>query len=232
MGHDQMTILMAFSAGLVSFFSPCVLPLLPTFSAILAGGVGQKERQPSVYLHASCFLAGFTLVFIAMGASASLAGQWLFDYQPLLKKAGAVLIIIFGCILAGLLKIPFMEREYRPFFLRGLEGPGGAFLLGMAFTIGWTPCTGPVLATILLYAGSTATLSQGAFLLFVYAMGFSVPFFLLAVVLRKYIFHLRKFYAFLPMLQKVAGIVLVFLGIAVWMNWVERGLAIVTSFFQ
>ena len=230
--HEQMSILMAFSAGLVSFFSPCVLPLLPTFSAILAGGAGQEDRKSAVYLHTLCFLAGFTFIFIAMGASASLAGQWLFEYQPLLKKAGAVLIILFGCVLAGFFKISFMEREYRPFILQGLKGPGGAFLLGMAFTIGWTPCTGPVLATILLYAGSTESLTQGAFLLFVYAMGFSVPFFLLAVVLRNYIFHLRKFYVFLPVLQKAAGIVLIFLGIAVWMNWVEKALAMVTGFFQ
>jgi len=229
----NITIFAAFSAGVLSFASPCVLPLLPTFSAMLAGAAAEQEdRRWKIYLNALCFLAGFTLVFMIMGATASLLGQWFFDHQPEIQKIGALIIIIMGSVLSGLIRITPLEKEYRPFLARTFQGPFGAFLLGISFTIGWTPCTGPILATILLYAGGTATVATGAVLLLVYAMGFSIPFFLLAVVLRRYLFRIRNIYEWLPKIQRVAGYMLMVIGVFIWMDWLQKGLGIFWSIFQ
>ena len=144
----------AFLAGFLSFISPCVLPLLPTFSLILAKNSQQDGGEARrLYANTTAFLAGFTLVFVLLGATASLIGAWLFSYQDILRQGAAVLIIVMGLFMTGWIKIPLLLREYRPFQRRGFGGIGGAFLLGCGFTLGWTPCTGPMLATILLYAG-------------------------------------------------------------------------------
>ena len=214
----EMTLLGgAFLAGFLSFISPCVLPLLPTFSLILAKNSQQDGGEARrLYTNTTAFLAGFTLVFVLLGASASLLGAWLFSYQELLRQGAAVLIIIMGLFMTGWIRIPLLLREYRPFQRRGFDGIGGAFLLGCGFTLGWTPCTGPMLATILLYAGDTATVGAGALLLLVYSLGFAVPFFLLAVIWRRHIMKLREFYQYLPRIQQAAGIVLVLLGVLLW----------------
>ena len=207
----------AFLAGFLSFISPCVLPLLPTFSLILAKNSQQDGSEARrLYANTTAFLAGFTLVFVLLGATASLIGAWLFSYQDILRQGAAVLIIVMGLFMTGWIKIPLLLREYRPFQRRGFGGIGGAFLLGCGFTLGWTPCTGPMLATILLYAGDTATVGAGALLLFVYSLGFAVPFFLLAVIWRRHIMKLRAFYQYLPIIQRAAGIVLVLLGVLLW----------------
>ena len=215
-----MTVTMlggAFLAGVLSFVSPCVLPLLPTFSLILAQNSKQDGGEARrLYANTTAFLAGFTLVFVLLGATASLIGSWLFSYQDILRQGAAVLIIIMGFFMTGWVRIPLLLREYRPFQRRGFDGIGGAFLLGCGFTLGWTPCTGPMLATILLYAGDTATVGAGALLLLVYSLGFAVPFFLLAVIWRRHIMKLRAFYKYLPRIQQAAGIVLVLLGVLLW----------------
>ena len=233
MEFGNVTLLAAFVAGLFSFLSPCILPLLPTFSAMLAGTViDQEDDSGKLYVNTVCFLLGFTLVFIMMGATASLVGEWFFDYQPELKKIGAVLIIMMGVMLTGMVRITPLEREYRPFLLRTFHGPFGAFLLGSSFPVGWTPCTGPILASILLYAGGTATIGMGIVLLLVYAMGFSIPFFLLVVLLRKYLFRIRNIYEWLPKIQQLAGYLLILMGILMWMDWIDKGLGIIWSIFQ
>lgn len=207
----------AFLAGFLSFISPCVLPLLPTFSLILAKNSENDGREAQrLYANTTAFLAGFTLVFVLLGATASLIGAWLFSYQELLRQGAAALIIVMGLFMTGWIRIPLLLREYRPFQRRGFGGIGGAFLLGCGFTLGWTPCTGPMLATILLYAGDTATVGAGALLLLVYSLGFAVPFFLLAVIWRRHIMKLRAFYQYLPRIQQVAGVVLVLLGVLLW----------------
>lgn len=229
---ENITGLAAFVGGMLSFASPCVLPLLPTFSAVLAESVDEQETHSwGIYINTLSFIAGFTLTFMIMGATASLLGEWFFDYQAQLKKIGAVLIIIMGLVLSGLIRLTPLEKEYRPFLSRAFKGPFGAFLLGISFTVGWTPCTGPILATILLYAGGTATVETGSLLLFIYAMGFSVPFFLLAVVLRRYLFRVRKIYQWLPAIQRGAGYLLIITGIFIWMDWLEKGLGFLSSVF-
>ena len=211
---DELGWASAFLAGMLSFASPCVLPMLPTYSAILADG----ENSSRLYRNALCFLTGFTLVFVLLGATATLLGQWLWEWQDVLRHAGAVLMVILGIFLAGLWQPRRLMTEYRPLLKRRSGGAIGSLLLGMAFSIGWTPCTGPILAAILLYASQRGTAGLGAALLLVYSLGFAVPFFLLAVLWRQYLSRLRLFYAWLPKIQIAAGICLIVLGILLWFD--------------
>lgn len=229
-----VTIGGAFLAGMLSFVSPCVLPMLPTFSAVLAGAVSERDEENSgrLYGNALCFLLGFTLVFVLMGATASLLGEWFFDHQPEIRKIGAVLIIVMGLTLSGIWRIGALEREYRPLLLRTFQGPLGAFLLGMSFTVGWTPCTGPILAAILLYAGGTATVGMGALLLLIYSLGFAIPFFLFVVVLRRSLNKVRSVYQYLPAIQRFAGYLLIVLGVMLWLDWLAKGIGVLWSIFQ
>ncbi|VBB08249.1 cytochrome c biogenesis protein transmembrane region [Lucifera butyrica] len=230
---NQIGLVAAFAGGVVSFLSPCVLPLLPTFSALLAGTAAEEaDNRGKIYVNTLCFLAGFVLVFTIMGATASLLGQWFFEYQPEVRKIGAVLIILMGLCLSGLFRLAPLEREYRPFIVRTFQGPLGAFLLGLSFTVGWTPCTGPVLASILLYAGGSNTAGVGALLLFIYAMGFSLPFFVMAVVLKKYLSRMRNIYRWLPHIQRIAGYILIVIGIFIWLDWLQKGLGFFWSVWQ
>lgn len=232
MEWGNITFLAAFAGGMLSFLSPCVLPLLPVFSAILAESADATSKSLKLYFHTACFLAGFTLVFIIMGATASFLGQWFFNYQPEIRKVGAVLIVLMGLSLSGLIRFTPLEQEYRPFLSRTFRGPFGAFLLGVSFTVGWTPCTGPVLASILLYAGANTTVINGVGLLFFYALGFSIPFFILAVLLRRYMVRVRAFYKWLPQIQKIAGFMLILIGIFLWLDWLQKGLGLFWSFFS
>ncbi|EGO62436.1 cytochrome c biogenesis CcdA family protein [Acetonema longum] len=211
---QNVTMVTAFLAGMISFLSPCVLPMLPTYSAMLAGSGGKGEKS-RFWVNAISFLLGFTLVFVFMGATASYFGALLLENQQIVRKVAGIFMTAMGIHLAGFIKIRFLAREYRPFLEQAFSGPFGAFLLGMAFTAGWTPCTGPILATILMYAGALPTLSQGALLLFVYAMGFSLPFLLLAAALQYCVFSLAGLYHALPLIQRLAGIVLILAGLAV-----------------
>ncbi len=215
-GVMDVSLLGAFIAGLLSFISPCVLPLLPTFALILAGSEqigGLKKWQA-----ATMFLLGFSLIFVLLGATASTLGQLLWDYQDRLRQIGAIITILLGAFLAGLIPVSFLQREYRHLHHVETMTLGGAFLLGMSFSLGWTPCTGPILAAILLYAGQSATLAQGVFLLIAYVLGFAVPFFLLTVVWHRYLPKLRRFYGLLPRLQKATGILMILLGLLLWSN--------------
>lgn len=226
----NLTLITVFGAGIVSFLSPCVLPMLPTYTALLAGTGRQttgSAGQGNFFLNALCFLSGFTLIFVAMGATASFVGELFFDYQDIIRKAGAVFMVIMGLHVLELFKIPGLEREWRPLLNGTFAGPFGAFVLGLAFTAGWTPCTGPILAGVLMYAGAAATVSQGAFLLFVYAMGFCVPFLVLAVLINRYITKVQGVYRWLPLIQQAAGVVLIIAGVFIYFNLLPRTLSII-----
>lgn len=216
--ENQVTFLTAFLAGMASFLSPCVLPMMPAYAALLAGTDPYQSGRRAFYCNSAAFLGGFTLVFVVMGATASFLGQFFFDHQVLIRKIGAVFMIVMGLHLTGLFRIGALQREYRALRNVNLQGPGSAFLLGIAFTAGWTPCTGPILASILIYAGATATLAQGALLLFVYSLGFSVPFILIAMLCNKYVTQIKQAYRWLPLLHRLAGILLVIIGVIIYFD--------------
>lgn len=221
-------------AGMVSLLSPCVLPLLPTYFAFLGGNsesAGDKPSSQWVLLRNSCFfLSGFTLVFVIMGASASFIGQMFFDYQDLIRKIGAIFMIIMGIQLTGLLTIPALQQERRPLLHYTFRGPLGSFLFGVAVTTGWTPCIGPILASILMYASTEEMVQQGAVLLFIYAMGFCLPFILLAFLYNKFLFRFSSIYSWLPWIQRMSGLAIILVGIGIYFNWINVLLSILVRY--
>lgn len=220
--ENEVTLFTAFLAGLGSFLAPCVLPMMPTYAALLAGADPNQAGRSTFIINSAAFLSGFTVVFITMGATASFFGQFFFDHQVLIRKLGAIFMVIMGLHLLGAFTIAALQREYKPLQRQVLQGPGGAFLLGIAFTAGWTPCTGPILASILIYASSAATLSQGALLLFVYSLGFSVPFIIIAALCNRYITQIKSFYRWLPFIHRLAGIMLIVIGVIIYFDLLSK----------
>lgn len=229
----SITLVTVFGAGVVSFLSPCVLPMLPTYVALLAGAGAQHPAKNGWRFlgNAISFLSGFTLIFVAMGATASYIGELFLAYQAIIRKVGAVFMIVMGLQVLGILKIPVLEREYRPFLHSTFAGPTGAFLLGLAFTAGWTPCIGPILATVLMYAGAAATVSQGAFLLFIYAMGFCLPFIVLALLINRYMSNFQGIYKWLPVIQQVAGIIIIIAGLLIYFDFMQKMIGVLWNLF-
>ena len=182
----QISLIAAFSAGLLSFVSPCVLPLVPSYISYITGlSVEQltdaSERvkfRKAIVVNSLLFIGGFSSVFIAFGASASFLGQILITHQDLIRRVGGALIIVFGLYLLGILNLTFLKMEQRYQFRNRPAGYLGSFLIGVAFAAGWTPCVGPVLGSILLYASTTDSLFSGVVLLTFYSLGLGLPLFL------------------------------------------------------
>ncbi len=175
-----MSFPVAFAAGLAAFFSPCILPLLPVWLSFMGGD--QAKSKVKLVKNLLFFAAGFTLIFTAMGAGATIAGQLLREYRLILTRIAGGIIIIFGLQMLGLFQLPFISRERRlKFSLR--HSPGGYFLFGLVLALGWTPCTGMILGPIIMLAGSLDTVYQGMLLLFIYSLGFALPFFVIGLVL-------------------------------------------------
>lgn len=232
MEEHSLTLITVFFAGVGSFLSPCVLPIMPTFVAIMAGtalDTGAKGRRCSLIVNSVCFLCGFSLVFVAMGATASFFGQILISYQQVISKAGAIFMVFMGLYMCELIKLPILNREYRPLMQGNFAGPLGAFLLGIAFSVGWTPCTGPILAAILIYAGTTNTVAQGAFMLLIYSVGFAVPFFIITLLISSYADKLKSYYRWLPVVQKIAGITLILTGIMIFFNLMPKVISLLLN---
>jgi cytochrome c-type biogenesis protein len=182
---DYILPLLAFVAGIVSFSSPCSLPLIPGYlsyvSALPVEGLNARETKATVVKAALLFVAGFTVVFTALGASFALVGSVLLKNVDLITKIAGVGIILLGLAMLGVLRIPGYHRELRFNMARVAKGPKGALPLGMAFAFGWTPCIGPILGTVLAIAGASQTVGWGAVLLAIYSVGLGVPFVLVAV---------------------------------------------------
>ena len=222
----QITIGLAFLAGLASFLSPCVLPLVPIYLAQLVGPsvyqASNSERTLSAriitFCHALLFVGGFTLAFIALGATASTLGYFLKTNIEIFRQAGGMILIAMGLYMIGILRIPFLDRQKRFHFQPERPGYPASLLFGVIFGIAWTPCFGPILASILALAARSATLQQGVWLLLVYSLGLGVPFLLLGLgfnqlsqVLKWLKPHLRK-------IEVVTGILMVVVGIIIFLN--------------
>ncbi|OAT79407.1 cytochrome c biogenesis CcdA family protein [Desulfotomaculum copahuensis] len=229
MPEMHLSLGMAFLAGLVSFLSPCVLPLIPTYLAYLtgvsAGELTVREAirsRRAVTINALFFVLGFTLVFVAFGLSASALGKFFIRYQVLLRQISGALLIIFGLHLAGIFQLNWLLREKRVHFVSPAPGLFNSLLMGMAFSAGWTPCTGPVLASILLLAGNSDSLWSGAFLLAVYSLGLGLPFLLAAFSLGWLVQGLRRRAALLNLFTRIGGWLLIIAGILMLTGYFDR----------
>ena len=204
------TLPLAFAAGLLSFLSPCVLPLVPSYLAYIGGG--PQARRGVVLRSSLFFVLGFSLVFVGLGASASLLGGLLSAYRYELTMAGGALIIFFGLLMLGV-RLPWLQRDARLRFAGDTRTPLGAALLGVAFAAGWTPCIGPVLGATLTLAGTSGSLGQGVTLLAVYALGLAVPFLLAAAMLESFTRFSAGFRRYLPWVERVSGVILIVAGV-------------------
>ncbi len=232
----HISLIAAFSAGLLSFVSPCVLPLVPSYISYITGlSVEQltdaSERvkfKKAIVLNSLLFIAGFSSVFIAFGASASLLGQVLITYQDHIRRFGGALIVLFGLYLLGILNLNFLKMEHRFQFRSRPAGYVGSFLIGVAFAAGWTPCVGPVLGSILLYASTTDSLVSGVVLLTSYSLGLGLPLFLTALGVDRFLAYFKQARAYLWGVSTVSGVLLVVVGVMVYAN----SLTMVTSFLE
>lgn len=221
--------LTAFGAGALSFLSPCVLPLVPPYLCYMAGisvdefrGETAKINRTGLFFAASAFVLGFTTVFVLLGMSASVAGQYLRLYQRELAMLAGVIIIIMGLNFMGLLRIGLLAREARVQVQGKRANPATSYLMGLAFAFGWTPCIGPVLGPILTLAGGRSSVAEGGLLLAVYSLGLGVPFLIAALFSGSFMRFLARFKVHLGRVEKVIGLLLVLAGIAFLTGGMER----------
>ena len=227
---ENVTLLAAFGAGLLSFISPCVLPLIPGYLSYISGlsldemrGTGAVTVAPPavrnrVLLSSLAFIIGFSLVFVALGASASAIGQFLMSRLTILGRVAGAIIILFGLHTMGLLRIDWLYQEKRVQTNRRPAGFIGAMLVGIAFAFGWTPCIGPILAGILAVAAAQNTISEGVKLLLAYSLGLAIPFFAAAMAINRFFAafaRIRKHYHFIEL---TSGALLVIIGILIFTN--------------
>jgi cytochrome c-type biogenesis protein len=233
---NQIGLFAAFSAGLLSFVSPCVLPLVPSYISYISGLsldqlANAQERgrfRKEIILNSLLFIFGFSAVFVAFGASASLVGQLLITYQDFVRKVGGILIVMFGLYLLGVLNLSFLSAEKRFHFKSRPAGYLGSVLIGVAFAAGWTPCVGPVLGTILLYASTTDSLLNGVALLSAYSLGLGLPLFATALGVDRFLAYFKQVRAYLWGVSAVCGVLLVAVGVLIYAN----SLTIITSFLE
>ncbi len=207
-------LFVAFAAGLLSFLSPCVLPLVPSYIGFLTGmSLPEMSGRRRVAVgHAVLFVLGFSLVFVLLGASATALGRALNYYQVWLQRIGGVLIIAFGLVCLGVIKVGVLSQERRVQVERKPVGYLGSALVGMAFAAGWTPCIGPVLGGILGLAATSGDVTRGMLLLGSYSAGLAVPFLIAAVALDSFLGWFQRFRRYLPWVMRASGILLIFVG--------------------
>jgi cytochrome c-type biogenesis protein len=222
---------LAFTAGLLSFLSPCVLPLIPSYVSFITGlSIDDVQRSRRVTLiHSLLFVAGFTIVFLVLGATATVLGQLLLRYRDWVGRFGGILVIVLGLYLLGVFNIGAFGREKRVYIANKPLGYFGTLLVGMAFAAGWTPCIGPILGGVLTYTASSADLNRGLLLLFAYSLGLAVPFILAALMIDRFMELFQRYRGALVWMSRISGALLVVVGIlmitgsmTVMSTWLQR----------
>jgi len=220
----------AFVAGLLSFLSPCVLPLIPSYVGFLTGLAAEEIelRRGTAVLHALWFVAGFSLIFVALGAAASGLGVLLTQWQDAIGRIGGVLVILFGLYLLGVVRPSWLMRERKIQLVHKPLGYVGSALVGITFGAAWTPCIGPILGAILTLAAAQASIAHGAALLSAYALGLAVPFMFTAYALDRFLVWFQRFRPLMRWVEIVAGVLLILLGILL----LTRSFTLLSSWLQ
>jgi cytochrome c-type biogenesis protein len=223
---ESVGLFVAFSAGLFSFLSPCVLPLFPSYLSFITGmtverlsGEVTAGARGRVLVHSLAFIAGFSAVFVSLGVSVSAASQFLLDYRDWIRIGGGILIIIFGLYIAGILRVGLFGRTAQIQVQQKPAGLIGSFAVGLTFAIGWTPCVGPILGSILTLASNDKTVAQGTSLLLAYSAGLGIPFLLFSLALGSFLRFFKQYRPLLPVVERVAGLLLIAVGILVVSNY-------------
>lgn len=224
MDAQQISFVIAFGAGFLSFISPCVLPLVPSYVSFITGlsfdDLTQNHDSARVRwttaTHSLAFIMGFSTVFILFGASATFIGQVMLTYQDLIRQVGGILIILFGLYIMGVLKIGFLSREKKVHIERRPAGYLGTYLVGIGFAAGWTPCVGPILGSILLYASTEDSLTRGISLLAVYSLGLGLPLFISAMAINSFLVSFKRISKYMGWITRISGAFLVAVGILIF----------------
>ena len=238
---QDVSIPVAFLFGLLSFVSPCVLPLVPSYISFvtgisfeeLTGEDGSRRIRKIILVNSLMFILGFSTVFVSLGASASFAGEFLRTYQDVIRKVGGIVIVLLGIHVVGIINFGILQRDKRLHFFR--EKPAGilgSFLIGVGFAAGWTPCIGPILATILMIAASYDTLLQGVLLLVVYSLGLAVPFFLTSLGINTFLKHFNRLKRHMRVVSIVTGSFLIVTGLLIYFNYFAIFTGYVNSLFS
>lgn len=208
-------LLVAFSAGLLSFLSPCVLPLVPSYVTFITGLSLEEVRtsRRTALIHALLFVLGFTLIFIALGATASVLGRVLFVARVWITRIGGALIILFGLYLLGVFNFRVLGQDRRVYLADKPLGYLGTVLVGLAFGAGWTPCIGPILGSILIYTSSTADLNRGLLLLTAYSAGLAIPFLIAALAIDRFLAAFTRWRSAMKWVNRVSGVLLIVVGL-------------------
>jgi cytochrome c-type biogenesis protein len=221
----HLTVGIAFLAGLVSFVSPCVLPMVPAYLSFLTGSTVEELREnvtvnarARAVAHALAFIAGFTIVFVLLGASASAIGSALRDNQVLIARIGGVVVIVLGLQMLGVLRMRFLAADTRPQVRPKQRSLVASVIVGLAFAAGWSPCIGPILAAILALASQQGGVLQGAWLLFVYSMGLALPLLVTALAVGAVLPALNRIKRFLPAIEMAAGAFMIATGVVLVTN--------------
>jgi cytochrome c-type biogenesis protein len=219
--HSLPLPLAAFFAGILSFLSPCVLPLVPGYVSLISGSsvealqTADRKLLRTVMVNSLCFILGFSVVFISLGAVATELGQLTHRFHRELALAAGIVIVIFGLHLTGAFKIKALYADKRLHALKGGAGPAGSFVIGFAFAFGWTPCIGPILAGILLLAGSQDTVVKGILLLAIYSAGLAVPFLITSLAVNRFLAFYSRFRRHMHAVEVLSGALLIVLGLLI-----------------
>jgi cytochrome c-type biogenesis protein len=221
MEGTSVGIVIAFTAGLLSFLSPCVLPLIPSYVTFITGlslEDVQKARRAAL-IHSLLFVLGFTLIFLALGATATALGQLLSYQRVWISRIGGVLIIVFGLYTLGVFNVSIFSQERRVHIANKPVGYLGTLLVGIAFGAGWTPCIGPILGSILTYAASSADMARGMWLLLAYSLGLAVPFLLAAVAVERFLDFFARMKRQMIWISRVSGVLMIIVGVLLVTNY-------------
>jgi len=225
-----VSILVAFSAGVLSFLSPCILPLFPSYITYITGrsfediklsGKASDITRLTV-INSLFFILGFSIVFVLLGITLSYLGSFFGIKKSWLERAGGILIILFGLNIMGVFKIRFLNRETGVYLKKKNSGYPGSLLIGMAFAFGWTPCVGPILSSILIYASALKSLPAAAILLLFYSIGLGVPFLISGLAINQFLFLFAKLKNFMRFVSMISGIFLVLMGAALFFGQFSR----------